>query len=431
MGEDESMTTRPIKFLHAADIHLDSPLLGLARCGEDKAEEVRSATRKAFENMVSLAIRESVAFVLLAGDLYDGDWKDYHTGLFFARQMGRLRDASIRVFLVLGNHDAANQISSALRLPDNVHRFSDKKAETVLQEDLGVAVHGRSFSVRAVHEDLSASYPEPAHGMFNIGLLHTSLDGREGHDRYAPCSVAGLTARGYQYWALGHVHAREVVSRAPYMVFPGNTQGRHARETGPKGATLVTLDSGEVTGVEHRDLDVVRWHVVDVDLSECRDPQEAADRALAALESGSPLSSERTLAVRVRLVGKCPAHPALLAAPEHWVHELKSDALSRFGDRLWVEKVRFDTGPCSGDVPAVPEDDALAKILGGLGQSDHEEILLADLARSFGELANKLPPAMRTGPEPFDPISAETVRPLLAQARQLLRARLLSSGGRQ
>ena len=147
------------RFLHAADVHLDSPLVGLARYESAPVEVVRGATRRAFENLVGVAIDEEVAFVLLAGDLYDGDWKDYRTGLFFVGQMAKLRDARIPVFVVAGNHDAASQLTKNLRPPDNVHFFSTKKPETRLLEAFDVAIHGQGFASRAVTEDLAAAVP--------------------------------------------------------------------------------------------------------------------------------------------------------------------------------------------------------------------------------------------------------------------------------
>ena len=130
-----------MKFVHAADIHLDSPLRGLERYPDAPVEEARNATRQAFENLVELAIGEDVAFVLLAGDLYDGDWRDYNTGLFFVGQMNRLRRAGIQVHLVSGNHDAASQITKHLRLPDNVVHYDHRRPETYVRGDLGVAIH--------------------------------------------------------------------------------------------------------------------------------------------------------------------------------------------------------------------------------------------------------------------------------------------------
>jgi DNA repair exonuclease SbcCD nuclease subunit len=224
-----------MKFVHAADLHLDSPMRGLDRYEGAPHAAMRGATRRALENLVDLCRGESAAFLLIAGDLYDGTWKDYSTGLFFAQQMARLRDAKIPVFVVRGNHDAMSQITKSLRLPDNVRELAAAGPETIEVAGAGepVAIHGQSFAHRAVTEDLAAAYPAAVPGALNIGLLHTSLDGREGHAAYAPTKLATLVQKGYDYWALGHVHAREIVSRDPWVLFPatcrGGTRARPAR----------------------------------------------------------------------------------------------------------------------------------------------------------------------------------------------------------
>lgn len=335
------------RFIHAADLHLDSPLRGLGRYAGAPVGELRGATRGALVNLVELAIAEEVAFLVIAGDVYDGDWKDYQTGLFFASQMVRLREAGVRVFLISGNHDAASVVSRKLGLPDNVHVFPTAEAGSVVLEGLGVVVHGQGFAKREVTEDLSAGYPAAVAGCFNIGILHTSLNGREGHDSYAPCSVAGLAARGYDYWALGHVHTRELVNeRGPVVLFPGNVQGRHARETGAKGATLVEVVDGEVVSLEHRDLDVVRWERAVVDLSGVVDAVEVAvrvGRVVGELEDGG-----RLLAVRVELTGETVLHGALLGDVERWRNGVRAAVTDVTGGRGWVEKVEVGTREVGG-----------------------------------------------------------------------------------
>ena len=185
-----------IRFIHAADLHIDSPLRGLGRYAGAPVERLRNATRRALVQLVELALAEEVQFVLLAGDLYDSDWTDFHTGLFFREQMVRLVRAGIQVFIVQGNHDAQGVISRQLPLPEQVRVFSSRASETVHLQGLGVAIHGRSFSERKTIDDLVPGYPDAVPGAFNIGLLHTSLTGAPGHDTYAPTSVPVLRARG-------------------------------------------------------------------------------------------------------------------------------------------------------------------------------------------------------------------------------------------
>jgi DNA repair protein SbcD/Mre11 len=416
----------PVKFLHAADIHLDSPLRGLERYEGAPAAEIRGATRRAFERLVDLAIEEEVAFVLLAGDLYDGDWKDYNTGLFFIAQMNRLREADIRAFLIAGNHDAASQITRVLRPPDNVKVFSTKRPETVVLDDLGAALHGQGFASAVVTDDLAAGYPAAVPHLFNIGLLHTSLDGREGHASYSPCSVDVLRARGYQYWALGHVHVREVVSRDPWIVFPGNLQGRHARETGGKGATLVTVDGREVVRAEHRDLDVFRWTVCPVSLAGAAGSGEVLDRVQQSLEAAFDAAGSRPLAARIRLEGACPVHDDLAADPDRWIAEIRALA-SGFGDGvLWIEKIQMRTRR-AGDLAALERDDAPGGLLRTVRELAADEAALASLAESFADLERKLPPELFEEAEAGRPTDPERLRALLDESRDLLLARLLAA----
>ncbi len=409
-------------FLHAADIHLDSPLRGLERYEGAPVEEIRGATRRAFENLVALAIDEEVAFVVIAGDLYDGDWKDYNTGLFFVRQMARLAEAGIAVFVVAGNHDAASHITRSLRPPGNVHLFATGAAETVTMDAVGVALHGRGFATREVTEDLSLEYPPAVSGMLNIGVLHTSLTGRPGHQTYAPCSVDGLRGKGYQYWALGHVHQREVVSQEPWIVFPGNIQGRHARETGAKGCSVVTVVDCRVGCVEHRDLDVVRWALCEVEATESETFDDVLQAVEGALQSAADSADGRLVAARLRVSGATRAHGPLHARRAQLIAECRALTAVVAGDRLWLEKVLVETAPAASDQTAA-RDDSLSGLLAGL--ADVGEAEQAVLATELSELRRKLPAELLSGPEAFDPTSPEALRSALEDAKALLIERLL------
>ena len=333
-----------MKFIHTADIHLDSPLRGLSAYPDAPAERVRTATRDAFYSLVTRAIEEAVDFVVIAGDVYDGDWKDFNTGLFFVRQMGRLRQVGIPVYLLYGNHDAESEMTKSLELPDNVHVFSSRKGETFRIEALKVALHGRSFKVAATTESLLPSYPEPQKGWFNIGVLHTALEGNAEHARYAPCSVAELQAKGYQYWALGHVHEHWLQQGEVTIAYPGNLQGRHIRECGPRGALLVTVEDSEITDLDRFEVDVLRWHALEIDATAAESMKAAAriagqeiERLLDSVEGDLPL------AIRVTFVGQSPAHPELLGQESQLRQEVIGQAVALNPDRIWIEKVRVAT----------------------------------------------------------------------------------------
>jgi hypothetical protein len=427
-----------VKFIHAADLHLDSPLRGLERYEGAPVERIRGATRRALDNLVELAIDEHAAFILLAGDVFDGDWRDYKTGLYFASRMARLGEAGIPVFIVRGNHDAANVSLKRLTLPDNVREMSSRTVESVPIEDLGVVIHGRSYRSRREEEDLASGYPDPVPGLLNIGLLHTSLDGRPGHDDYAPTTRETLTAKGYDYWALGHVHAREVVSGCdaggtptgePWIVFPGNPQGRHVKETGSKGCTVVTVDGGVVTAVEHRDLSVLRWAQCTVDATGATDADEAVARLLLALEDEVGRAAGLPVAARCTLAGACDAHHELVADRERWVSEVRARAFGLAGGEVWIESVRFATRAAIDLDAAIAGEDALGELLRLIRDTAEDDERMLELAGALADLDKKLPPELARGDDPLRLDDPGVLRAALAEARDLLVTRLTESGG--
>ncbi len=413
------------KFLHAADIHLDSPLKGLEVYQDAPVDQIRGAARRAFDNLIDLAIEEEVAFVLLAGDLYDGAWKDYNTGIYFVSRMGRLRDAGIPVFMVSGNHDAASQITRALNLPDNVTLFPHRKCESRVLENLGVAIHGQSFSSQAVSEDLTQNYPQGKSSLFNIGLLHTSLNGRPGHEPYAPCTIDALRSKGYHYWALGHVHQREEVATDPWIVFSGNIQGRHIRETGAKGCTLVSVEDGHVVLVEERELDVLRWSRCQLDLSKCDKPESLLERVREKFESERALSDGRPLIIRLVLDGTTPLHGKLHENISHWQEEFRAVAAS-LGD-VWLEKIVFNTRKEQQLDAEFADDSPLAALQKSVETITFGSSRLLDLIPDFEQLRSKLPPDLLSDDDPFSPVEEELAT-LREEVKDLLTAKIQQGG---
>jgi DNA repair exonuclease SbcCD nuclease subunit len=393
-----------LRLLHAADLHVDSPLRGLSAYPGAPEGEIRSATRRALVNLVDLAGEEDVDAVLLAGDVYDGDWPDYNTGLFFRSQMVRLAEAGIGVYLVSGNHDAASQISRRLSLPKEVRVFDRFNPESAVDEKLDLVVHGQSFKERDVRDNLAVGYPPPKPGYFNVGLLHTALTGRDGHDTYAPCSVEDLKAKGYDYWALGHVHTRETVATEPHIVFPGNTQGRHARETGPKGCVLVDVGTDGRATTDFRELDVVRWAHLEVDAGGAADLDAVLDRVKSELTAAHDDSEGRLLAARVSIVGTSDAHYELWQDHSRLTSEVRGIA----GElaQAWVEKVRPATRPADRDGADAASDglDSLADLRRTASRLRTDDDGIRRLLEDTPLLA-KLPPEARTanGIRPEDP----------------------------
>jgi DNA repair exonuclease SbcCD nuclease subunit len=418
-----------MRFVHAADIHLDSPRGGLDRDSDAPVDEIQQAPRRALENLVQLCLDEKVDFLLIAGDLYDGDWKDFRTGLFFVDQMRRLQAADIPVFLIAGNHDAANRMTRTLTLPANITLFPAKDSDTARLDSLQVAIHGQSFARAAVLDDLSAKYPAKVSGWFNIGLLHTCGTSTE-HERYAPCTPEGLQRRGYDYWALGHVHKRQPLHEtgASPIHFPGNLQGRHIRETGAKGCLLVTVDDRGSVATEFRPLDVFRWEMCTVDAGGCERADDVVQRFADRLRADLDAADGRPLAVRVDVRGACRAHQQLAAEPQRWTAELHSAATLVGGGRVWIEKiVRHTSLPTDADLESL--DGPMGELASMIRDLQADETQLAALIASIPELAtlqSRLPGELTEGVDPLRLTDPAWVRSQLEDVREYLAHRLLT-----
>jgi len=417
------------KFIHAADVHLDSPLRGLSRYESAPAESIRDACRRAFENLVDLAIEEKVSFVLLAGDLYDGDWKDYSTGIFLSQQMGRLGQYNISVFTVAGNHDAANRMTKALDSPTNMTILSSRKVETIKIDDLAVAIHGRSFGTQHIDENLAAGFTAAEKGMFNIGLLHTSLDGREGHEVYAPCSIDDLRSKGYQYWALGHIHKQEFVSEDPWIVFPGCVQGRHIRETGAKGCVLVTVEDGTVSEAESLPLDVLRWALCSVDLTDAAEMREVLERTRKAIENERTLADGRPIAMRIRFEGATAISDELAAYPERFEQQIKALGAEIAGDDLWIERVENAVGGKLNLDSTLSDNSAFGKLLKEILATPGNPDEISGLKDVIADLRQKIPSEAFSADSVLNLDENQTVERLVEEAKQMLVGRLLTVGG--
>jgi exonuclease SbcD len=407
------------KFIHAADIHLDSPLVGLSEYPDAPANRLRGASREALAELVTRAIDEQVTFMVIAGDLYDGDWKDYNTGIFLASQMGRLKKAGIRAYLLFGNHDAESEMTKKLGMPDNVVTFSSRAAHFHKIDEYKVALHGQSFKEKVTVDNLAFNYKPAVPGYFNIGVLHTGLEGYKAHPHYAPCTVNELHAKGYNYWALGHVHEFQKWDEQSTIVFPGNLQGRHVREPGRRGAVIVTVEDSKVV-VERLYLDVLRWEVRKVDVSDCVGLDDVASEVGKELEHMLSIDGNVPRAVRVVLEGKSRAHGILFARGGELRAEVLASAAAIDSDRLWVEKVKVATKPFETLQGGHGSGEALAELQAIFEEAERdpefleqleaelkpflarapgdlkEDVLLIDLAKQkqFAELVREVAPSL-------------------------------------
>jgi exonuclease SbcD len=408
-------------FIHAADLHIDSPLAALGRKNAEAAAFFAQAGRRAVQALVDEAIESKAAFLIIAGDLFDGDWADVSTGLFFMRELVKLERANIPVFMLRGNHDAASRMSKALTWPGNVTEFSTRKAESVEVEHLRTVLHGRGFPDRSVEQGFVAGYPQRRDGWLNIGVLHTSLDDRSGHDPYAPCSIAELKNFGYDYWALGHIHQAEIVARDPWIVYPGNLQGRSVRELGAKGAMRVTVDDGRVADVQPLDIAPARWAHVEVDVSACEDIEAVCEAIHAQLAYAYAAAGGRALAARITILGEAVLHETLLAERQT-LEEQALGVAERVAQQCWVEKVRLATTPPRRPVAQLETKSLALDVLLDDALADPDFAL--QFAAHVDEVRQKLPPELR------DAFNEEVVGAGLAEASRHFLTGVIHKGGK-
>ncbi len=331
------------RFVHAADIHLDSPLRSLALRDPSLADLIGNATRRAFVRVVDLCLDEQVDALLLAGDLYDGDQTSMKTARFLAEQLRRLHEAGIRVFVIRGNHDALSRITKELTLPDSVKLFGGRAEAIAIERSSGqfpVAIHGLSFAQPHAPESLIGKYRPPVEGAVNIGLMHTSLAGAAGHDLYAPCSPADLQGTGFRYWALGHVHKRSVAEGGCAIVMPGMPQGRDINEAGAKSVSLVTIGDDRSVRIEERVTSIAQFERVAVDATGIDDWRDLVAALARALEQARDDVASEHLVARLRVTGATP----LAWRIRRDLDLLKTEADDRASviGSCWVEKLEVD-----------------------------------------------------------------------------------------
>jgi DNA repair exonuclease SbcCD nuclease subunit len=299
--------------------------------------------------------------------------------------------------------------------------LTDATPGTQRVENLNVAIHGQSFASQCTAVDLARNYPAAVPGWFNIGILHTSMSGREGHDSYAPCSEACLRESGYDYWALGHVHQREVWSGRPTIAFPGNIQGRHIREAGPKGCLRVTVDDQNEAAVEFVPLDVLLWATAAVPLDGAEAKSEALERVDDALRRVVEAGENRLTAVRIVLTGTTPLAADIAANPRQWNADVRATAIDVDAERLWIEKVKHEVSMPVEPTAAEGDDTPLAEVAAIVAQLTASESAANELGIDFAELERKLPADVKEAILAADP---QWWREILADAEAKLLAEL-------
>jgi exonuclease SbcD len=382
------------RFIHTADLHLDSPLRSLAMRKPDLAELIGDATRQSLRSIVDLCIDEQVDALIIAGDLYDGDQTSMKTARFLAGQMQRLEEAGIGTYIIRGNHDALSRITQELILPPSVTLFGGRPTTSRIEAgNLPVAIHGLSFSRPHAPDSLLERYRRPVPDSVNIGIMHTSLAGAPGHDPYAPCRVTDLHDWGYDYWALGHVHSRADHAGSRKVIMPGMPQGRDINEAGEKSVTLVTIRDDRSLLIEEHFTSTASFERLSVDLASVeawRDAVERVERGLCTLRERAVALH---LVIRLRLFGATPLSWQLRRDQALFEAEIEQRA-ERIG-RVWIEKIEVETESLVRSRNG-PIADPVAE-LGELMRADiiHRHGIRQAICEMVEDLRQDLPPEAR------------------------------------
>ena len=338
------------RFLHCADLHLDSPFEGIQADDPEIAAVLRDATFKAFERVVDVGRERHVDFLIVSGDVYDGADRSLRAQLKFRDALHRAAEAGIECFVAHGNHDPLDGWEADLKMPERVHRFGGDDVEMipiVRDGEEVVHVYGISYLVREVRQNLASRFRREEDTPFAIGVLHCNVGGDTNHDNYAPCLMDDLTAAGMDYWALGHIHTANVLKEnRPCIVYPGNTQGRSVRETGARGCCLVEVDEAGQIRHEFIETDAVRWFEETVDIAELETLDDLLNELDDTRESVRSRADKRAAVLRLRVTGRGKLH-AHLQRPD-----TDRDLLGRLrdgepgrSDFVWVESIRLATLP--------------------------------------------------------------------------------------
>jgi len=302
---------RSFSFIHAADLHLDTPFTGMGQLPQKLRERVLHSTFTAYDNLIQLCIDRHVDFLLLAGDIYDTSNRSLRAQIYFKEGLEKLAAHGIQVYIVHGNHDPVNSKELNVTLPANAFVFppGEVVSHSFEQEGRELArIYGVSYPQSHVKESYLSKFKREAGDFFAIGLLHTNVDGNPAHDNYAPVSRAELIQHGFDYWALGHIHQKNILHDDPVILYPGNIQGRNVKETGERGCYFVKVEEKKVTELTFCATDDLRWYQEQVSLSDCEQIQDILDLLEDTKEQIRMQSKGKGAFVRLSFTGRTPMH---------------------------------------------------------------------------------------------------------------------------
>ena len=355
------------RFIHAADLHLDSPFRGLRQIPKHLYENIRLSTFQAYEQLIDYCLEYDVDFLVISGDVFDLEDRSIKAQLYFLQGLKRLSQKGIPVFVIHGNHDPADKLRGQLEYPPSVHFFSAAEVEQriFLKNDYQVKILGRSYPTKAFKENIIQDFQvERPTESFNIGLLHTNLDGDLLHDPYCPSHLKDLLASNIDYWALGHIHQRKViVENAPTIVYPGNTQGRHSKETGEKGCALVEIDGKQVKRLTWLSTAKIIWQEISLDITDRNSIPKIIDDLEELLDSKEAEAKQPEI-WKVILMGNTPLHNLLHQDNQgEEIIEVLNEFFARKTPWIWISELCINTKPLNSVEELLKQETFLADYL--------------------------------------------------------------------
>ncbi|MBM7571441.1 metallophosphoesterase family protein [Aquibacillus albus] len=276
-----------VSFIHCADLHIDSPFKGLSNLSPELFKDVRESTFKALDRLVHVAIKKQVDFILIVGDLFDSEQQSMKAQSRLMDAFQQLYKHDIDVFVSYGNHDYLNGRMFYMDYPTNVHVFESEQVSHFIynkHQKPTATIYGFSYENRSVHHNKAHEFHKEGDTPFHIGMLHGSLRSNTDHDVYAPFQISDLNTKNFDYWALGHIHKRQIVGENPPIVYPGNIQGRSKKETGEKGCYYVEMD-GQHCSYSFVPLQHIRFEELHVDAIQCQQPLDLESLVDQAIKS--------------------------------------------------------------------------------------------------------------------------------------------------
>lgn len=385
---------KPFNFVHTADLHLDSPFKGISEVSKEISLELTEATFNAFNKIIDLCIEKQVDFLLIVGDIYDGADRSLRAQLRFRDDLERLSKAGINAYIVHGNHDPLDGWSANLNWPNNVHIFSGKSVEQVSVEKDGqeiAQIYGMSFQKREITENLARlfpSRPQSQKASFTIGMLHCNVGTDTGHEPYAPCTLQDLRTQNFDYWALGHIHKKTIINDSnPVVIYPGNPQGLHPKETGSRGCFIVNVDKTGKPTFEFIELDSLRWFVKELSIESLRTEQELISKIQSLIEEIREEAKGRSSICRIILTGRGALHSfiARKGVLDDLVKDLREN---EEGEKtfVWIESIEDNTNPEIDRKSMLERKDFIGDLIRLFAECSNDENKIAELKESLNSL---------------------------------------------